>query len=442
MSDKENKTTDATPAEPATTVTDSAPQLELEKKPAQESSHKTDDSGKKAEATTGDQTGDKTGQSAETKAAPKPVDKPTAPTDTGTSAGKKHAPILALSALIIALGAAAASGYTFWQQQIKTTQSLQQLAERNSQLESQLQRQAQALNNLQTLPAATNKLSQSTQNLQQQQADQRQQLLDLASAFAKTQGPKPADWLQAEAEYLLRLANHRLQLEGDVKGAKTLLISADERLQKADNPALFVVRETIANELASLNSVNTLDQSGIYFKLNALEGQIDQLPLPLEPESRSAFQQGTAASGQDQSVWQTLWDEAKTLVVVRHREEKITPLLPPQESLYLRHNLRLTLQQAQIALLKEEQQLFQSLMEQAAGWVKTHFDQNQSRTKGMLASLNELARQEIRQQRPNIAGSLSLLRNLQKQRFSSQPANPAPTVTPATPAENQEAPAS
>jgi len=381
---------------------------------------------------------DKTSSSTE---APKKAQKPQPPQ-------KKSSPILALSALVIALGAAAISGYTFWQQQEQTTQTLQQLGERNNQLATQLQQQKQALDLLQNLPNTANILNQQTQVLQKKQGEQRQQLLDLAAAFAKTQGPKPSDWLQAEAEYLLRIANHRVQLEGDITGAKTLLASADDRLQKADNPALFAVREAIANELAALNSVNVLDQSGLYFKLSALEGQINQLPLPLEPENRSAFQQKATEKETQQSVWQTLWNEAKTLVVVRYQDEKITPLLPPQESLYLRHNLRLTLQQAQIALLKEEQQLFLTLINQASSWVKTHFDQTHARTQSMLATLDLLAQQNIHQQRPNISGSLTLLRDLQKQRFSSSApvntsAKPETTSTPKNATtQNEEAPAS
>ncbi|WP_051206134.1 uroporphyrinogen-III C-methyltransferase [Oceanospirillum maris] len=373
--------------------------------------------------------------------APKKAQKPQPPQ-------KKSSPILALSALVIALGAAAISGYTFWQQQEQTTQTLQQLGERNNQLATQLQQQKQALDLLQNLPNTANILNQQTQVLQKKQGEQRLQLLDLAAAFAKTQGPKPSDWLQAEAEYLLRIANHRVQLEGDITGAKTLLASADDRLQKADNPALFAVREAIANELAALNSVNVLDQSGLYFKLSALEGQINQLPLPLEPENRSAFQQKATEKETQQSVWQTLWNEAKTLVVVRYQDEKITPLLPPQESLYLRHNLRLTLQQAQIALLKEEQQLFLTLINQASSWVKTHFDQTHARTQSMLATLDLLAQQNIHQQRPNISGSLTLLRDLQKQRFSSSApvntsAKPETTSTPKNATtQNEEAPAS
>jgi len=461
MSDNEKKTPDNTPNDQA----DQAPSAELNK-PADKNTPSSSETSEQKDSTDTnfvlvkpeldqkenvDQKPTVDKKSSSTEAPPpqpkKPQSKKPQP-EKQQQPQKKSSPILALSALVIALGAAAISGYTFWQQQEQTTQTLQQLGERNNQLAAQLQQHKQALGLLQNLPNTANTLNQQTQVLQQKQGEQRQQLLDLAATFAKTQGPKPSDWLQAEAEYLLRLANHRLQLEGDITGAKTLLASADERLQKADNPALFAVREAIANELAALNSVNVLDQSGLYFKLSALEGQINQLPLPLEPENRSAFQQTAAEKDAQQSVWQTLWSEAKTLVVVRHQDEKITPLLPPQESLYLRHNLRLTLQQAQIALLKEEQQLFLTLVKQASSWVKTHFDQTHARTQSMLATLDLLAQQNIHQQRPNISGSLTLLRDLQKQRFSSAtPVNtavkPETTATPKNATtQNEEAPTS
>ncbi|MFG1487963.1 uroporphyrinogen-III C-methyltransferase [Oceanospirillum sp. HFRX-1_2] len=456
MSDKENKTTDTTsndqPANdtPEQKTTQSTGFVMVgETEPATDKKSDSKEPQSKANSVDKSAALDKnapvdnasaTDKSNKAESAKKPAagEKPAAakPSPTGTPTAQKPSgrgnAVIALSALVIALGAAAASGYTFWQQQEKTAQALAQLSERNNQLEAQLQRQAQALNSLQTLPAATNKLNQQSQALQQQQTQQRQNLQDLATAFANTQGPKPSDWLQAEAEYLLRLANHRLQLEGDLSGAKTLLTSADERLAKADNPALFVVRQAIANEVAELNSIDTLDQSGIYFKLSALEGQIDQLPLPMSPEERSAFRQTQLEENQEQSIWQTLWNEAKTLVVVRHRDEKITPLLPPEESLYLRHNLRLTLQQAQIALLKEEQTLFRTLLQQAYAWVETHFDQSAARTQNVVSTLKALGKQNIRQQRPDISGSLNLLRDLQKQRFSSSAPVPQPASAPET----------
>ncbi|OOV87287.1 uroporphyrinogen-III C-methyltransferase [Oceanospirillum linum] len=475
MSDKENKTTDTTAADqpsndsPEQEVsTEQGPGFVMVGESTSESAmdeeavkaadkaksserHTTSESAKDAKAKSApvDGTASDTAKPAsaeKTTASKKPEISSAKPrAEAGTS--DKKGSVIALSALIIALGAAGLAGYTFWQQQEKTAQALTQLSERNNQLEAQLQRQVQSLNSLQPLPVTTQQLEAQSRSLQEKQKQQQQHLQELAGAFASSQGPKPSDWLQAEAEYLLRLANHRLQLEGDLTGAKTLLASADERLAKADNPALFAVRQAIANELAALNSIYTLDQSGLYFKLSALETQIQQLPLPMDPESRSAFHQTQLEENQEQNIWQALWNEAKTLIVVRHRDEKITPLLPPEESLYLRHNLRLTLQQAQIALLKEEQALFSALIKQAIDWVSTHFDQSATQTQSVLSTLKAFSEQSIRQQRPDISASLNLLRDLQKQRFSSSvpdtaPENKAPEVNGAVKNSTTEAPSS
>jgi uroporphyrin-3 C-methyltransferase len=351
---------------------------------------------------------------------PKPTANPEAKGKQGTEdkekkAGKK-AITLATVAILLSLGAAGAAGYGVWLQKNQTDQQLLQLSETNSQLQAKLQQQAQqlnGLNNLKQLPSQTQKLA-------GEQDKQRQQMIQLAGELAKTQGPKPSDWLQAEAEYLLRLANHRLQLEGDIKGAETLLGNADERLKEADNPSLFAVREAIAQERLSLSALAPVDKSGLFFAIAALENRIDQLPLPLGPEDRSSVNSGLGKASADSEtpIWQTLWQEAKSLIVVRHRDEAITPLLPPQESMYLRHNLRLTLQQAQIALMKEDSPLYKTLMQQASDWVGDHFDTKQHLTQTVLKELGQLAKGSIHNQRPDISASLQLLRDLQKQRFS------------------------
>ena len=51
----------------------------------------------------------------------------------------------------------------------------------------------------------------------------------LESQFERITSTDRADWKLAEAEYLLRLANHRLRLAGETAGAMSLLGSADKR---------------------------------------------------------------------------------------------------------------------------------------------------------------------------------------------------------------------
>src|SRR5690606_5363670 len=51
------------------------------------------------------------------------------------------------------------------------------------------------------------------------------------------------DWLLAEAEYLLRLANQRILTERQTANALSLMVTADDILKEIDDPDLFVVRK-------------------------------------------------------------------------------------------------------------------------------------------------------------------------------------------------------
>lgn len=338
-----------------------------------------------------------------------------------TSDNSQKQPLAQLSLVvgIAALGLAGFAGFSLWQQQQSQDQwqsTLTQQQQQIQQLQQQLDQQQQQLKPLAPLV----QLPAQTQTLVAEQNKQRQQLVGLAAELNKAQGPKPNDWLQAEAEYLLRLANHRLQLEGDLVGAEKLLASADERLQSADNPALFAVREAIATERLALSSIGAVDKSGLYFALSALENQIERLPLPMSPEESSELNQPSSdtSDSPDTPLWLSVWHELKGLVIIRQREQAISALLPPEQTAYLRHNLRLTLQQTQIALMKEDNRLYQSLLTQAAHWVEAYFDLQQPLTTSTLNELKRLSQLNIQTVRPDISASLQLLREQQKHRFT------------------------
>ena len=154
------------------------------------------------------------------------------------------------------------------------------------------------------------------------------QVLDQLS---QEQDTDEREWLHAEAAYLLRLANQRLQLEGDVDGAAALLRTADARLVDADNPALTPVREAIANELAALDAVPQVDRTGLYLALNAQQERISSLRLSQEIEEQavtSSIEQPPTGTFQRQLA--RFGEELKDLVVVRHHDEALEALITPE----------------------------------------------------------------------------------------------------------------
>lgn len=228
------------------------------------------------------------------------------------------------------------------------------------------------------------------------------------------------EWLHAEAAYLLRLANQRLQLERDVEGAAALLRTADERLREADNPALVPVRREIASELAELDSVPRVDRAGLYLAINAQQQQLAKLPLTQDIEEIAAQPgEDTPPSGGWQEQLGRFASELKDLVTVRRHDQELEALITPQQESYLRQNARLVLEQAQLALLREEPELYQASLDKAIELVRGYYATDRDGVETTLERLNELRDASIRPELPDISGSQQALATFIERRFES-----------------------
>ncbi|WP_286901648.1 uroporphyrinogen-III C-methyltransferase [Vreelandella sedimenti] len=244
------------------------------------------------------------------------------------------------------------------------------------------------------------------------------QVLDQLS---QEQDTDEREWLHAEAAYLLRLANQRLQLEGDVDGAAALLRTADARLVDADNPALTPVREAIANELAALDAVPQVDRTGLYLALNAQQERITSLRLSQEIEEQavtSSIEQPPTGTFQRQLA--RFGEELKDLVVVRHHDEALEALITPEQESYLRQSLRLVLEQTQLALLNEEKELYDASIDKALQLLNDYYDTTREETQSVIARLQELKEAEVKPELPDISASQQELARFIDNRYETR----------------------
>ncbi|WP_085918069.1 uroporphyrinogen-III C-methyltransferase [Halomonas sp. CSM-2] len=229
---------------------------------------------------------------------------------------------------------------------------------------------------------------------------------DVLAQLSQEQETDERDWLHAEAAYLLRLANQRLQLEGDVEGATALLRTADARLEDADNPALTSVRREIANELAALDAVPRLDRTGVYLALNAQQERVAGLRLSQAVEERavtSSIEQPPTGTFERQLA--RFGEELKDLVMIRHHDEALEALVTPEQESYLRQSLRLILEQSQLALLKEEQSLYEASIDKALELINGYYDTSREETQRVIERLEELKEVTVEPELPDISGS-------------------------------------
>lgn len=297
-------------------------------------------------------------------------------------------------------------------QQTEDSASQQAVSDLESRIESGEAERSQALEST---------LSELRSELDNYRSDVDETLDQVLAQLSQEQETDERDWLHAEAAYLLRLANQRLQLEGDVDGAAALLNTADARLVDADNPALTSVRREIANELAALDAVPRVDRTGIYLALNAQQERIAGLRLSQEVEERavtSSIEQPPSGTFQRQLA--RFGAELKDLVVIRHHDEALETLITPEQETYLRQSLRLVLEQSQLALLKEEQELYEASLDKALGLLNSYYDTDRDETQSVINRLQELKQTEVKPELPDISASQQALANFIENRFESR----------------------
>jgi uroporphyrin-3 C-methyltransferase len=316
----------------------------------------------------------------------------------------------ALLALGISLVLATAVFY-IWQQQTLTTQNLlQQIELQQENINSKLETQSSKFSSIETKHLA---LYSDFEHLGQAQKQLSQAFRDLLNANRHLK----QDWLISEAEYLLNLAGQRLSLMRDVKTALTALKAADRRLSETGNPELLSIRKALSKDINQLEAVHQADLSGLSFKLSAMLSDIDNLKL-LTPKPEGTLSEQNISTAADIKDWKELpaamWHEIQKLVVIREHNGPIKPLLAPEQNFFLSQNLKLQLEQARLAMLSGETQIYIERLNTAKSWITKWYDGNHSKTINLLAQLDNLLSQTIHPTLPTLNNSFAAFKSYHK----------------------------
>ncbi len=223
------------------------------------------------------------------------------------------------------------------------------------------------------------------------------------------------NWLRAEAEYYLQLANAQLQLARNPALAAYGLELADERIRKLANPVYTPVRRALADEIQALRSISGYDHEGIALRLASLTKAAESLPLRNDLK-RGTDEDAAAQDAEDEEVsalsrgWSSTKQVLGKAFTVRKTDESVTPLMSPEAAYFLRTNLSLKFDTARLALLRGEQLSFEQSLSDAANWIGEYFDPDAAPVKAALATLSELSTENLTVEFPDISGSLILLR--------------------------------
>ncbi len=378
---------------------------------------------------------------------PSAISKEPSASEAKPSSSSSKASWLLSIALMLLTGVVVAAGYWGWRQltqQQANVVALQQQTESMARSRDALQAQ---------LTTAQEKLDQQLA-LQQQQSSDVERALAVTEQRLNSQGKRlrnltstsREDWLLAEAEYLLRLANQRLLMERETEGAVALLEAADHILRDMDDMNIRDRREAVAKDMAALKLAPSVDRTGLYLELAALAQQIETLDFvqPTNPvliskaqakpevvfSSSGSTVSQTVESWQDRVMqsFQAAMGKLQQHISIQQHEKLPPPLLAPEHQAYLKQNLRLMLEQAQLALMREEQKVYQHSLQQASTWLHNYFTLNPQAIL-IAEEVDGIAERQVKQQLPNISASLESLRGFMDDLHKLTPRNQQnPTV--------------
>ena len=329
--------------------------------------------------------------------------------------------VKAILVLLLLLLLAAAGGAGWWFYQVQQQEPVVNKVQQN--LESQQQ-------DIKRLEQRLDDERAERQNQQQSQAALNQSISDIqlninshARRLRELSTTSRSDWLLAEAEYLIRLANQRLITERNTKNATSLLVTADGILRDLDEVDLLPVRKALAKSITALRSTQMVDREGLYLQLGALSEQLVNLPLmaPELDEEELVDVEAEVTEDENGSIseeWRgrlfqsfnSALESASDLIRVRRRDAPLEPLPSVEEDQQLRHNLAILLEQAQMALLREEQAIYQASLEKAQVWLNNYFELNESAIP-LVEQLALLEQENVVQQLPDISEGLEVLRD-------------------------------
>jgi uncharacterized protein HemX len=235
----------------------------------------------------------------------------------------------------------------------------------------------------------------------------------------------------AEVDYLLRLANERLQLFSDPVAADQALEVADMHLSALDNPMYLGVRQDIAAARRDLAAVNIPDYLEISSQLDSLQTAIATLPFRgVAPVTTST------AEAEGDGWWGKVKSVFSNLVTVRRSTDEENERISLQDKDYIRQRVWLQLEIAHLSLMRRDQQAFRTSLRRVQESLSAWFDSDDNRFETVEQGIDGLLALEVQVDVPDITAPWSTLRLLRASR--SRPV-PAPVLQQQTPGNEPEA---
>jgi len=245
---------------------------------------------------------------------------------------------------------------------------------------------------------------------------QRSQLEELMQSLSRSRDEN----LVVDIDSAIRLAQQQAQLTGSVQPLLTALRAAEARLAKVAQPRLAPLQRALTRDIERVNTASVTDTPGLLIRLDELARWVDDLPLanavsgsepkPAAPEPATISSWARAVSA---SWWEgvllAVWEEVRSLVRVSRIDRPEAGLLAPEQSYFLRENLKLRLLNARLALLTRHHEAARQDLTQVQRDLERYFDVGSRRGLAAQAALRQVLADSKQVELPRIDDTLAAL---------------------------------
>lgn len=249
---------------------------------------------------------------------------------------------------------------------------------------------------------------------------QRGQLEDLIQSLSRSRDEN----LLTDIEAAIRVALQQTAITGSAEPLVASLRSAEERLARVNQPRLEGVRRALARDLDRVRSVGVADIASLLIKIDEVVRLVDDLPLlstaaaavpaatpsAARPAVRARAAAASApvarepAAAAAAGAWHSwleavrqplhdLWAGLRALLRVTRIDRPEAILIAPEQSFFLRENLKLRLLNVRLALLSRQYDTAQVDLQVAQAALARYFDTSSRRTAVAQELLNQAVTQ-------------------------------------------------
>jgi uroporphyrin-3 C-methyltransferase len=246
---------------------------------------------------------------------------------------------------------------------------------------------------------------------------QRAQLEDLMQSLSRSRDEN----LVVDIESAIRLAQQQSQLTGSVQPLLAALQSSQLRLTKVAQPRLAPVSRAIVRDIEQIKATPVTDTPTLLIKIDELVRAVDNLALlnavgtsvANNPATKPAPETLSWARAISMSWWEKmlndLWRNAQGLVRISRIDKPEASLLAPEQSYFVRENLKLRLLNVRLAVLARHFESAQADMNQVTRDLNKYFDVVSGQGPLTLALAREVLAQSKNTEIPRIDATLAAL---------------------------------